>query len=180
MSASVSQLLYLRAAIDKGFLSRAASSLGVSQPTLSIQIRRLEEELNVLLLNRTAAGVGPTGEALQLMPLIDDLITANEALTRRAAELRSPATGTVKVGAIAHFNYYVAPRLLSELHDKYPLATVEIVEAGSVKIMDMVQSGALDVRLIARTHTAPRTGPPMKLRGATGSPIRPLALVNES
>lgn len=162
MSASVSQLLYLRAAVDKGSLRGAASSLGVSQPTLSIQIRRLEEELNVLLLNRTAAGVGPTEEALQLMPLIDDLISANEALERRAAELKSPTTGTVKVGAIAHFNYYVAPRLLSEVHAEYPLATVEIVEAGSVKIMEMVQSGELDVGLIARTPYAPRT--PDRLR----------------
>lgn len=63
MSVSITQLLYLRATIDKGPLRGAATALGVSQPTLSVQIRRLEEELNVLLLNRTAAGVGPTEEA---------------------------------------------------------------------------------------------------------------------
>lgn len=162
MSVSVSQLLYLRAAMDKGSLRGAANALGVSQPTLSIQIRRLEEELNVVLLNRTAAGVAPTDEALQLMPFIDDLVTAHDALERRAVELRSPTAGTVKVGAIAHFNYYVAPRMLSDVQAKYPLATVEILEAGSVKIMEMVRSGELDVGLIARTPEVPEV--PDKLR----------------
>lgn len=162
MSMSVTQFLYLRTAIDKGSLRAAASALGVSQPTLSIQIRRLEEELNVVLLNRTATGVGPTEEARQLIPFIDDVVAAHEALARRATELKSPTAGTVKVGAIAHFNYYVAPRMLSELHSTYPLATVEIVEAGSVKIMNMVLSGELDVGLIARTPDVPET--PEKLR----------------
>lgn len=162
MSMSVTQFLYLRAAIERGSLRAAANALGVSQPTLSIQIRRLEEELNVVLLNRTATGVAPTEEARQLVPFIDDVVAANEALERRATELKSPAAGTVKVGAIAHFNYYVAPRMLSELQATYPLATVEIIEAGSVKIMEMVHTGELDVGLIARTPDVPDT--PEKLR----------------
>lgn len=159
---SVTQFLYLRTAIEKGSLRAAAIALGVSQPTLSIQIRKLEEELNVVLLNRTATGVAPTEEAKDLIPFIDDVVVANEALERRAMELKSPAAGTVRVGAIAHFNYYVAPRMLSELQMTYPLATVEIVEAGSVRIMEMVQSGELDVGLIARTPDVPVT--PEKLR----------------
>ncbi|HHX47902.1 MAG TPA: LysR family transcriptional regulator [Brevibacterium sp.] len=155
MSTSVTQYLYLQTAIEKGSLRAAAGVLGVSQPTLSIQIRKLEEELNVLLLKRTATGVGPTPEAVQLLPLIDKVIRAQAALVRRAAELRSPTTGTVKVGVISHFNYYVAPQILSEVQTTYPLATFEIIESGSVKIMDLVLSGELDVGLIARTPDIP-------------------------
>ena len=159
---SMTQFLYLRTAIAKGSLRGAANELGVSQPTLSVQIRRLEEKLNVVLLHRTATGVEPTKEALQLIPFIDEAVAAREALERRALELKSPAAGTVKVGAVAHFIYYIAPRMLSEFQSTFPLATVEIVEAGAVKIMDMVQAGELDVGLIVRTPDIPRT--PDKVR----------------
>ena len=91
MSMSITQFLYLRTAINKGSLRAAAHSLGVSQPTLSVQIRKLEEELNVVLLSRSAGGVTPTDEARQLVPFIDVVATAQEALERRAGELKSPS-----------------------------------------------------------------------------------------
>ena len=162
MTISTTQLLYLQTALDKGSLRAAATLLGVSQPTLSIQIRRLEEELNIVLLKRTSGGVDPTPEAARLLPYMEAVTAAHEALERMAVELRSPTRGTVRVGVISHFNYHIAPRILADVHARYPEATVELVEAGAVKIMEMVHSGDLDMGLIVRTPDAPPT--PEKLR----------------
>ncbi|GAA4282720.1 hypothetical protein GCM10022261_02510 [Brevibacterium daeguense] len=152
---NIKRFRYLEAAVEHGSLRRAAASLGISQPALGEQIRRLEEDLDLILLTRTASGVRLTAEGEDLLPLIADLLGAESALTRRAEELRTAEQPRLTIGAVSLFMLSLVPRLVGEIQDRSAEATVEIVEAGTVRIVQLVAARELDLGLVVRSPEIP-------------------------
>src|SRR6266536_844202 len=114
----VRRLLVLRAVAQHGSLAAAARSLGYTQPAVSHQIRRLEQEAGVRLLAREGRGVRltDTGRALA-------------ARAELAAAVRDQA-GHLRIAALPSANAGLVPQALAELRARHPEIAVSLVEAG--------------------------------------------------
>ena len=144
------QLLYLESAMRIGSLRGAATDLGVAQPTLSEQIQRLEEELDLTLLIRSHHGVEPTAAAETLRPFILEALRAEQEILREARDLKNARSGTVRIGAVSLFTITTLPSVISEFRDRYPEINIEIRELGTGEIKEKLDSRDLELGLIIR------------------------------
>lgn len=136
-------------AADAGSLSRAARTLGLSQPSLTLQIQRLERQLGATLFRRHGRGVALTtaGEALRprARRIVDEMRAAEEALRRGATE-----GATLTVGAIPTIAPYVLPDALRRFRAADATRRVAIHEHVSAMLARQLADGALDVAIAAR------------------------------
>ncbi|HEY0929627.1 MAG TPA: LysR family transcriptional regulator [Gemmatimonas sp.] len=144
---------------DAGAFSRAARRLGLAQPSLSLQIQRLEQQLGTTLFERHGRGVALTDVGKGLYPrarrIVDDVRAAEEAVRREVAE----GFGSITVGAIPTIAPYVLPAALERLQHRHPGARVELREDYSAVLADLLRDGAIDVAIAALPYdfgTLPR------------------------
>lgn len=134
---------------DAGSLSRAAGHLGLSQPSLSGQIHRLEEQLGAVLFERHGRGVSMTPAGRTLYPrarrLLDELRATEEAVRREG----SGHGGVLHVGAIPTVAPYVLPAALRRFHAHHATTRVELREDYSAVLVRLLHDGALDVVIAA-------------------------------
>ncbi|WP_435830217.1 LysR family transcriptional regulator [Saccharopolyspora shandongensis] len=142
------QLRYLEAAIRHGSLRKAAQEAGVGQPTLSQQIRRLEEDLNVILLIRRANGVLPSAEARTLLPHIRQVLQADRALREEAGLINGLRSGSVRLGAVTTASQILLPRVVPSYRNSFPNVRFSVRESGSQAVRDSVMNGELDLGLV--------------------------------
>lgn len=137
---------------DAGSLSRAARRLGLSQPSLSVQIQRLEQSLGAVLFDRHGRGVAMTAAGKALYPrarrILDEVRAAEEALQRELAE----GFGTLVVGAIPTVAPYVVPSAIERLRHEHPALRVEMREDYSAVLADLLHEGAIDVAIAAQPY----------------------------
>lgn len=117
---------FLRAA-ETGSLSEAARALGLSQPTVTRQIRTLEEQLGVSLFVRHSRGVTLSERGAELLSSARAVDAQVQGVFRRAAGLREVPSGEVRVSVNEPIGVYVLPRVLSQLHARYPELQVTVV-----------------------------------------------------
>lgn len=129
-------------------LTRAAQSLGLSQPTLSRRIQRLESSLGQPLFERTSremvltdAGSRFIDRARRIVGMLDDA----------AAEFADdPDTGLVRIGAIPTIAPYFLPGVISAFSAEYPDARVRVTEETTDKLLVACREGAIDIAILAR------------------------------
>jgi LysR family hydrogen peroxide-inducible transcriptional activator len=135
-----------------GSVSRAARRLGVSQPSLSVQLRNLEEHLAVALFERHARGIVLTDAGRALLPrarrILDDIRTAEESMRREVAAGR----GTITVGAIPTIAPYLIPPALERMRVLHPKAQVEIREDYSAALAEALADNLLDCAIVASPY----------------------------
>ena len=144
---SLRQLEYVLAVHDLHHFGRAASRCGVSQPTLSVQIAQVEENVGVPLFERTSSAVvtTPAGVILArtarlVLATVDETL---DDLARRSAALG----GTMRLGTPPTFGPYFLPRLLPGLHERYPDLQIFIREDSPAALEAAVAEAALDCGL---------------------------------
>lgn len=143
------ELQYLVEVARLGNFRRAAEVCNVSQPTLSAQLRKLEDELGVVLVERgarrvilTAAGEEILGPAQRMLAEANDIRTL-------AARHRSPDTGRLRLGAFHTLGPYLLPRLVPRIGAAFPGLELELVEEKSAQLLEKLRAGRLDVALLA-------------------------------
>jgi DNA-binding transcriptional LysR family regulator len=141
-------LRYFITVAEELHFGRAAEKLRISQPPLSMQIRSLEEELGVTLLNRTQRHVSLTQagntlllEARQILARIEQAVM----LTRRAAR---GEIGELAIGFITVADYNVLPSLLREFRNRHPLVNLTLREATTDSQIEDLVNGRLDVGFV--------------------------------
>lgn len=144
------QLRYLEAAIRLGSMRRAADFLEITQPSLTQQIRRLEEELNVILLIRRSTGVLPTDAAQRLLPHLRVALQAENALHQEASAISGLQTGHVRLATVPTASRMFVPQTVHEFRREYPNIQFEVIEGGSGQIRNAVLGGESDLGVIAR------------------------------
>jgi LysR family nitrogen assimilation transcriptional regulator len=142
------QLKYFVQIAESGNFSRAAEVLGVAQPSLSQQMRNLEDELGVELLARHARGVTPTELGQQLCDharrILLEVDRAKEALRSRSAN----PSGRVSVGLPTSACRGLSLSLFQALAERQPNITLHLVEAMTGYLDELIQAGRLDVALL--------------------------------
>jgi DNA-binding transcriptional LysR family regulator len=141
-------LRYFVTVAEELHFGRAAERLHMSQPPLSMQIRALEEEIGVRLLNRTQRHVSLTQagnvflqEARQILARLEQAV-----LTTRRAERGE--IGELAVGFISVANYNVLPGLLRDFRRKYPMVNLTLKEATTDTQIEDLLNGRIDVGLV--------------------------------
>jgi LysR family transcriptional regulator, hydrogen peroxide-inducible genes activator len=138
---------------DAGSLSRAARQLGLSQPSLTAQIQRLERHLAAVLFTRHGRGVSLTDAGHALYPrarrLLDDLRATEQAVRREQVA----GERTLVVGAIPTVAPYVLPAALQRLRTRDATVRVTLHEDYSAVLANKLQDGSLDIAIAALPYT---------------------------
>jgi len=142
-------LRYLVALAEHLHFGRAADACFVSQPTLSTQIKKLEEQLKVTLIERsnrqvilTPVGIAVVAQAQQVLRDVDDLL-------RLAEQHRDPLGGDLRLGIIPTVAPYLLPRILPIIRRDFPKVSLKLNEGQTHVIMRMLADGELDAVILA-------------------------------
>jgi len=148
-------LRYLLAIAEHGHVGRAAEACGVSQPTLSIQLRKLEELLGVALFERSGKGVAPTEACLRLLGHVRAAVAEADAILALSAELRDPLAGRFRLGIIPTLAPYLLPLVFAPLREALPALEVEPWEDQTSALLDRLRAHELDAALLATEVDGP-------------------------
>ncbi|PEN09200.1 transcriptional regulator [Longimonas halophila] len=143
------QLTYLVALDEHRHFSQAAEACHVSQPTLSVQLRKLEDELGVALLDRSHQPIVPTGAGERLIAQARTVLAERDRLQALAEEVQERVTGTLRLGLLPTLSPYLIPLILPALETAYPDMTLVLREWPTAEVLDALQRDILDVGLIA-------------------------------
>lgn len=147
---TLQELRYLVALADKGHFVRAAEACHVGQPTLSTQLKKLEDYLGVTLFERNKHHLMPTPigkEIIERARIALDVVGQIRELARRQG--RDPMNGPLRLGVIPTLGPYLVPHLLSAIRDIYPLLSLLLREDLTVNLMERLRQGKLDALLLA-------------------------------
>jgi len=150
------QLKYFVTIAQSASFTGAAELLHVSQPALSYQMRRLEQELGTNLFERKGRTIALTPEAEIFLPLVQDVLFRADEAVRVLKENLGIEAGEVRMGCNPSVSTYVLPGLLAQFHRDYPRVRVELVEGGDADLQKMVQKEAIDFAVVTAPG-APRT-----------------------
>jgi LysR family hydrogen peroxide-inducible transcriptional activator len=146
---TLKQLRYLTALAEHRHFGRAAEACAISQPALSMQIRGLERDLGVALVERRHGDVILTETGRELARRGEGLLAGAHDLVDFARLRSAPLTGALGLGVIPTLGPYVLPKLLPALQRHYPGLKVELRETQTKILVDELTRGALDVLLLA-------------------------------
>ena len=135
--------------VELGSLSKAAEELGYTQSGISHMMQSLEEELGFPLMVRTSAGIKPNNEGQLLLPVIRDLLAASESLDQHVARIKGVETGRIRIACYASIAAYWLPGILAAFQKDFPSVEVEIMEAGSRQIEQLMEERQVDLCLYA-------------------------------
>jgi LysR family transcriptional regulator, hydrogen peroxide-inducible genes activator len=137
------------AVAEKQHFSSAATTLGLSQSTLSQALSALETGLGVQLVERSTRRVFLTTEGRQLLPHAQAVLDAATTFAAAAGGAADPRQGTLRLGLIPTVAPYVLPTLLAGLADRLPELTLRVIEDQTERLLTGLREGSLDAALIA-------------------------------
>jgi LysR family hydrogen peroxide-inducible transcriptional activator len=152
---NLQELRYLVAVAEYRHFGHAAESCNVSQPTLSGQIRKLEEELGVTLLERTNKRVSLTPVGSQILLHAQRALSETAQMEAVARAARDPLVGPLRLGVIPTLAPYLMPLILKPLRLSHPGLTIELWEDQTRALLDGLRHHRLDAALIASAEEAP-------------------------
>jgi LysR family hydrogen peroxide-inducible transcriptional activator len=150
---TIVQLEYLLAVANCGSFSLAAQQSFVTQPSLSMQIKALEEELGVILLDRSKKPVIPTEAGEVVINNAREAIKSYNYVRESVNELKGEISGTLRLGVIPTVGPYLLHRFVPDFIKKYPKVDLSIVEMETHTICEMLERDALDAALLASGTT---------------------------
>src|SRR6478736_5704443 len=149
------QLEYLVTLAEERHFTRAAERCRVSQSGLSAGIRRLEQELDAKLFERTTRSVEPTAAALALLPHAREILAQTAAGRDAVVRASHQLAGSLRIGAEQCLGALDVNLLLERFHRRHPAVDIQFVQAGSHQLVDHVAAGELDVAFVASADPAP-------------------------
>jgi len=142
-------LRYMLALAEHRHFGRAAEACRVSQPTLSVQLRKLEESLGAALFERSSKQVVPTPVCEALLPHARIALAEIEAMSALARALADPLRGTLRIGVIPTLGPYLLPLVLAPLREALPDLAIEPWEDVTTTLLDKLRAHELDAALLA-------------------------------
>ncbi|HOM12163.1 MAG TPA: hydrogen peroxide-inducible genes activator [Rubrivivax sp.] len=146
---TLTELRYIVAVARERHFGHAAEACHVSQPTLSVAIKKLEEELELKLFERGGAEVTVT-------PLGEEIVRQAQAVLEQAAAIKEiaqrgkdPLAGPLRLGIIYTIGPYLLPELVREVIARSPQMPLMLQENFTVKLLEMLRTGELDCAILA-------------------------------
>ncbi len=146
---NLKDLRYLVAVADHRHFGRAAEACFVSQPTLSTQLKKLERELGVELIERSPRRVMLTAVGESVVERARVVLRETDNIRDVARRATDPEAGTLRIGLFPTLAPYLLPHIVPPLHDRFPKLELLLVEEKSAEVHERLRSGQLDVGLLA-------------------------------
>ncbi|MGD1883857.1 MAG: hydrogen peroxide-inducible genes activator [Paracoccaceae bacterium] len=144
---SVRQLRYFVALSETRHFRKAAEAIGISQPSLSLQISNLEDTLSLRLFERGRGPVSLTPEGREILVRTKRTLEEIKAIEDLAATLKSGLTGTIRLGTTPTIGPYILPVVVERLHKRYPDLRLYIRETAPLDLRNALLGGDFDVIL---------------------------------
>lgn len=146
---TLTELRYIVAVAQEHHFGRAAQRCFVSQPTLSIAIKKLEEELGVALFDRSSNEIRPTDAGLRILDQAQRVLEEADMIKQLAKEEQNELEGSFKLGLIFTVAPYLLPKLIVSLRDLAPKMPLMLEENHTGPLTDMLKKGELDAIVVA-------------------------------
>lgn len=146
---TLTELRYIVAVAQEQHFGRAAEVCSVSQPTLSVGVKKLEQELGVMIFERSKSEIKLTPEGISLVEQAQQILERVDKLKRDASQSSDPLEGAIKLGAIFTIGPYLFPSLVPALKNLAPKMPLQIDEDYTHNLRKKLRSGELDAILVA-------------------------------
>jgi len=146
---TLTELKYIVAVAREKHFGKAAEACFVSQPTLSVAIKKLEEELGVQLFERGPGEVTVTAVGQRVVEQAQRVLEEASRVKELAAAGHDPLAGTLRLGAIYTIGPYLLPKLIPVLRRMAPAMQLMIQENFTHRLAEMLKQGEVDVILVA-------------------------------
>lgn len=146
---NIRDLQYLVALADHRHFGKAAHACFVSQPALSMQIKKLEKYLGVQLLERTNKSVMLTSPGFILAERARQILTQTNELREIAKSTHDPLSGEIKIGIIPTLAPYLLPHIFPKLSTEFPKLACYLVEEQTERLLEKLKQGKLDTAILA-------------------------------
>ena len=155
LAMDLKQLEYFVTVVDLGGFSRAARLLGIAQPAISRQVRSLEIELRQNLLLRNGRGATPTEAGKRLLAHARSILQQAERARREVDEVKGAPVGHVVIGLPPTLARVLTAPIVREFRQRFPRASISIVEGLSANIHEWVVVGRADIGLLYNPTPSP-------------------------
>ena len=146
---TLNQLDYALTLWRIGSFSKASERLGITQPALSAQIKKLEEEIGIKLFNRNTTPIEITRDGLRFLERSQQILTDARRLINFSQELSQQYNDVIRVGVIPTLAPFLIPLFSDDLQKDYPEFRLDIHELTTENVVAGVRDGSLDVGLIS-------------------------------
>ncbi|MCY7316029.1 MAG: LysR family transcriptional regulator [Rubrivivax sp.] len=153
---TLTELKYIVAVARERHMGRAAEACFVSQPTLSVAVKKLEEELDVKLFERGASEISVTPLGEQIVRQAKIVIEEAAAVKEIAKLGKDPLSGPLRLGVIYTIGPYLLPDLVRQAIQRVPQMPLMLQENFTARLLDMLRLGELDCAILAEPF--PETG----------------------
>ncbi len=139
------ELEYIYAVYKAGSFSRAAENLYITQPALSMAVRKIEASIGMALFDRSARPLCLTEAGRIYAASIEKMIAIDEDLNNQIHDLHELRAGSLCVGGSHYINAYILPEVMTAFGAKYPGVSLELVEASSAELAEMLRERLIDL-----------------------------------
>jgi LysR family hydrogen peroxide-inducible transcriptional activator len=146
---TLTELKYIVAVARAKHFGHAAESCFVAQPTLSVAIKKLEDELGVTLFERGGSEVSVTPVGAQIVAQAERVLEQTAAIKELAKQNKDPLAGPLRLGVIYTIGPYLLPPLVRNLIDNVPQMPLVLQENFTVKLLELLRQGELDAAIMA-------------------------------
>ncbi|WP_438445462.1 LysR family transcriptional regulator [Gorillibacterium sp. sgz5001074] len=151
----IRQLKYFLTIAEEGQITSAAKKLRMAQPPLSQQLKQLEDELGVKLMERGPRHIRLTDAGEMLLRRARQIIELTESTAREIADSVKGWTGTLTIGTVSSSGATLLRHRLTDFHQSHPGVKYEIHEGNTFQVMEMVTSGIVEIGIVRTPFSLP-------------------------
>lgn len=144
----IKQLKYFYVIAEEGQITSAAKRLHMAQPPLSYQLKSLEEELGVKLVERGSRSIKLTDAGLILYKRAKQILSLTKSTEDELKDFIQGTHGTLSIGTVSSSGASLLDRRLSIFHDKYPFINFEIHEGNTYELLEALDKGIIEIAIV--------------------------------
>ncbi len=151
---TLTQLEYIIAIADYGSFVEAARQCYVTQPALTTQVKNLEQELDIILFDRTRKPIMPTEIGAQIIEQARDVLMQSRKIPDLVSEFNSDVKGDLRLGIIPTISPYLVPLFVNEFNENHKKVNLHVSEEITEEVISKIKNGELDAGIIATPVSA--------------------------
>ena len=155
MGMEIKDMRAFYAIVEEGNISHAAQRLGIAQPALSRQMKRLETQLGVQLFERGSRRIRLTDAGRVLYSRVEHILGMVDGTVREITEIGAGVSGCIRLGTITTSGAMLLPELINEFHRRYPQVTFQLWEGEGTRILELLDNRVIEIG-ITRTQVDAR------------------------
>ncbi|MDR3561438.1 MAG: LysR family transcriptional regulator [Negativicutes bacterium] len=148
------KLQYFLVVAEEGNITRAAKRLHIAQPPLSHQIRLLEDELGVPLLEKVGRQIRITKIGQTLRDRSEQILDLVDKTIKELRDLHDGSQGTLSIGSVAAWGATLLPERIKDFHKCFPAIKFQIWEGNASRIQELLNSGVIDIGIIPKQYAS--------------------------